>query len=102
MPNQSSDFQDYAHLDDIQRNLIIDNFLEALQWGATTGQAVAISAKKTFGLTTRQWNSNIGSNAFAAAAGVLLIKKYLVLDEVTKGIYSRQYFPVMEDRNPGP
>ena len=98
MPNQSSDFQDYAHLDDIQRNLIIDNFLEALQWGATTGQAVAISAKKTFGLTTRQWNSNIGSNAFAAACGVLVINKYLVLDEVTEGIYSRQYMGLTPDR----
>ena len=74
---QTFEFTQYADITEEVGNQLIKHFASALSWGATTGQAVAIAARDTFGLSDQAWNGKKGSNAYAAAAGWLLLKGYL-------------------------
>ena len=68
-------FTRYANLTEEQKNRIVDAFHYARDIGnSDPGHAAACAACNGLDLTTKQWNSKIGADAFAAALGVLVMK----------------------------
>ena len=68
-------FTRYANLSKGQEQEIINAFCgwQSMK-GIDIGQAVSIAAHDGLKLTTKQWNSKIGADAFAAALATLLMK----------------------------
>lgn len=79
-------FKNYANLTDEQRDEIVKVYNQWVQMdGITVGQAISCAAKDVFKLTIKQWNAKIGSNAFAAVCGVLIMKKALKIEATING-----------------
>lgn len=73
-------FKDYANLTEKQQEDIVKWYHYAKDMGATDpGHAAAIAASHAFNLSNRAWNGKTGSNAFAAALAVLVMRKEINL-----------------------
>jgi len=75
MKGEKEMFTRYANLTEEQQDRIVDAFRYARDVGRSDpGHAAACAACNGLSLTTKQWNSKIGSDAFAAALTTLVMK----------------------------
>jgi len=72
-------FTRYANLTEEQKDRIVDSYRYAKFMGSDAGHATSCAAVNGLGLTDKQWNGKIGSDAFAATMAVLVMRGEITL-----------------------
>lgn len=76
-------FTRYANTTNEDCVKVVQEFENAMEWGADIKQAIAIAAHRGFDLTIKQWNSKMGTDAFAAACAILIMRGAVQVSALT-------------------